>query len=283
MARYTGDISENVNFALKAEVARTFLDSKGIKYQMERSDKQLSPADVGDIGRPFTVHIECERAGHQSVAAVGNSSPFQVARSFSSSEVERADRLCKDSLSKKTVDAIIEACSIVIGSNSDGPKTEALLIRGAAYRIKHEYSNADQDFQAAMTWFRIAAKNGTALLWSTLLGFGHTVRDLLRVAISHEIGSRKQSPPATRKLRKSFNQGSAVNATGRAGYRNRFLTAAPRCAPLRTSSGSSRWRCGRLPMIWITPASQSLPSARRSERVGQKLEGKVIKASTATD
>jgi len=59
VARFTGDIPENVNFAIKAEVARTFLESKGIKYQMERSDKQLSPADVGDIGRPFTVHIEC--------------------------------------------------------------------------------------------------------------------------------------------------------------------------------------------------------------------------------
>jgi uncharacterized protein len=41
VARFTGDIPENVNFALKAEVARTFLDSKGVEYQMERSDKQL--------------------------------------------------------------------------------------------------------------------------------------------------------------------------------------------------------------------------------------------------
>jgi hypothetical protein len=65
VARFTGDIPENVNFAIKAEVARTFLDSKGIKYQMERSDKQLSPADVGDIGRPFTVHIECEQISTQ--------------------------------------------------------------------------------------------------------------------------------------------------------------------------------------------------------------------------
>ena len=30
IARFTGDIPQNVNFALKAEVARTFLDSKGI-------------------------------------------------------------------------------------------------------------------------------------------------------------------------------------------------------------------------------------------------------------
>jgi S1-C subfamily serine protease len=76
VARFTGDIPENVNFALKAEVARTFLDSKGIKYQMERSDKQLSPADVGDIGRPFTLLLCCgrEREGPVSSKPSGASS-----------------------------------------------------------------------------------------------------------------------------------------------------------------------------------------------------------------
>jgi hypothetical protein len=62
VARFTGDIPQNVNFALKAEVARTFLESKGIAYQTAHSDQQLSPADVGDIARPFTVRIECEQA-----------------------------------------------------------------------------------------------------------------------------------------------------------------------------------------------------------------------------
>jgi S1-C subfamily serine protease len=33
VARVTGDIPQNVNFAIKAEVARTFLDSKGIVYR----------------------------------------------------------------------------------------------------------------------------------------------------------------------------------------------------------------------------------------------------------
>ena len=55
-ARFTGDIPQNVNFALKAEVARTFLDSKGISYQTARSDRQLSPADVGAIARPFCAY-----------------------------------------------------------------------------------------------------------------------------------------------------------------------------------------------------------------------------------
>ena len=164
VARFTGDIPENVNFALKAEVARTFLDSKGIKYQMARSDKQLSPSDVGDIARPFTVHIECERASARPVAAVGSPSP---------SEGERTD-LCKDyvhpsSLSKKTVDAIIAACSIVIGSNSLRPKVaEAFLIRGAAYRINHEYSKANQDLSnAALSSY---ASDKTAGAAARLLG-----------------------------------------------------------------------------------------------------------------
>jgi hypothetical protein len=121
MARYTGDIAENVNFALKAEVARTFLDSKGIKYQMAPSDKQLSPADVGDIGRQFTVHIQCERTGPPPVAAVGSVNPSQ----------DQQTEPCKDyvhpsSLSKKTVDAIIEACSIVIGSTRRAPTAQSM-------------------------------------------------------------------------------------------------------------------------------------------------------------
>ena len=69
LARFTGDVAQNVNFALKAEVVRTFLDSKSIAYQTARSEQQLSPADLGDIARPFTVHIECEQAG--SAAAPG--------------------------------------------------------------------------------------------------------------------------------------------------------------------------------------------------------------------
>ena len=60
---YMGDVPQNVNFALKAEVARIFLDSKGIAYQTARSKQQLSPADVGQIAGPFTVHILCEQAG----------------------------------------------------------------------------------------------------------------------------------------------------------------------------------------------------------------------------
>jgi S1-C subfamily serine protease len=76
VARATGDIPQNVNFAIKAEVARTFLDSSGIIYRASRSEQLLSPADVGDIARPFTVYIECEQASSRS-AAVPTTPPSQ--------------------------------------------------------------------------------------------------------------------------------------------------------------------------------------------------------------
>ena len=75
VARFTGDIPQNVNFALKAEVARTFLDSKGIAYQTLRSEQQLSPADVGDIARPFTVHIKCQKVASRTAATTPTQQP----------------------------------------------------------------------------------------------------------------------------------------------------------------------------------------------------------------
>lgn len=56
-----GDIPQNVNFALKASVARQFLDTYGVRYETSISDVARSHADIGDIGRRVTVLIECWR------------------------------------------------------------------------------------------------------------------------------------------------------------------------------------------------------------------------------
>src|SRR5216684_2883553 len=77
IARFTGDIPQNVNFAIKAEVARAFLDSRGVKYQTGRSEQQLSTADVGDTARQFAAYIECRRASSHSVVT-GNPPPSKV-------------------------------------------------------------------------------------------------------------------------------------------------------------------------------------------------------------
>jgi hypothetical protein len=58
---YVGDIPQNVNFAIKSDVAKAFLASRGIKYETAGSEKQLSAADVADQARPFTAYVECRK------------------------------------------------------------------------------------------------------------------------------------------------------------------------------------------------------------------------------
>jgi len=56
----TGDIPQNVNFAIKDTVARSFLEAHGIPYvTAESGSAELSAADVADQARRFTVLVEC--------------------------------------------------------------------------------------------------------------------------------------------------------------------------------------------------------------------------------
>ena len=59
MAVVTGDIPQNVNFALKDSVARIFLDANQVNYKTEPSKKKLEPADIGEKAREFTLRLEC--------------------------------------------------------------------------------------------------------------------------------------------------------------------------------------------------------------------------------
>ena len=61
VARRTGAIPQNVNFALKADVARTFLESAGVPVETSGGGRELSVADIGDKARAFSVFIDCKR------------------------------------------------------------------------------------------------------------------------------------------------------------------------------------------------------------------------------
>ena len=61
IARQTGAIPQNINFALKADVARTFLEAAGIPVETSPGGRDLSVADIGDKARAFTVLIDCKR------------------------------------------------------------------------------------------------------------------------------------------------------------------------------------------------------------------------------
>ena len=54
-----GDIPQNINFAIQAWMAQTFLDSHAIEYRTEPSGAALGLADVASAARAFTVLVEC--------------------------------------------------------------------------------------------------------------------------------------------------------------------------------------------------------------------------------
>jgi len=59
VARAIGDIPQNVNFAINANVARAFLDANGVDYALAPSTTSLQAADVGERAKKFTVVVEC--------------------------------------------------------------------------------------------------------------------------------------------------------------------------------------------------------------------------------
>ena len=62
IAQATGDIPQNVNFAIGAGVARAFLDAENVPYETAPSEPTRMAADIAASARGFTVSIECWRA-----------------------------------------------------------------------------------------------------------------------------------------------------------------------------------------------------------------------------
>src|SRR5262249_29279821 len=71
---YTGDIPRHVDFAIKAEIAKTFLESHGLDYAAAASDRQMPLADVVDVVGAFTVLVGC-RGQPVPPPAAASSSP----------------------------------------------------------------------------------------------------------------------------------------------------------------------------------------------------------------
>jgi len=59
VARAIGDIPQNVNFAVNANVARAFLDANGVDYALVPSTTNLQAADIGERAKKFTVVVQC--------------------------------------------------------------------------------------------------------------------------------------------------------------------------------------------------------------------------------
>jgi S1-C subfamily serine protease len=58
-AKATGDIPENVNFAIKTGTVKDFLDNSAISYQAEQPAGQMKPEDIAIAARGYTVLLTC--------------------------------------------------------------------------------------------------------------------------------------------------------------------------------------------------------------------------------
>lgn len=58
-AKITGDIPQNVNFAINANVLRSFLDANSVEYDTASSDKVLLTTAIAEKAKGFTVLVEC--------------------------------------------------------------------------------------------------------------------------------------------------------------------------------------------------------------------------------
>ena len=58
-AKLTGDIPQNVNFAIKGALVRGFLDIHGVAYRRRPSNAKLAPERIAELARGFTVAVHC--------------------------------------------------------------------------------------------------------------------------------------------------------------------------------------------------------------------------------
>ena len=59
MAKATGSLPQNVNFAINGAVAKAFLDANSVEYEVASSGKRLETSDVGVQAKKFTLLLEC--------------------------------------------------------------------------------------------------------------------------------------------------------------------------------------------------------------------------------
>jgi S1-C subfamily serine protease len=59
VARYTGSIPENINFAIKTGAIRDFLDNSVVPYETSAPGAELKTADIATNARAYTLLISC--------------------------------------------------------------------------------------------------------------------------------------------------------------------------------------------------------------------------------
>ena len=67
--RATGNIPENINFAIKTGALRDFLDNSVVPYQISDAKDELKTADIARNARAFTFLISCKAKAKEKETA----------------------------------------------------------------------------------------------------------------------------------------------------------------------------------------------------------------------
>ncbi|WP_349631178.1 S1C family serine protease [Bradyrhizobium jicamae] len=67
-ARATGNIPENINFAIKTGALRDFLDNSAVPYRLAETQERKETADIAKAARAFTLLITCKVAEQSATA-----------------------------------------------------------------------------------------------------------------------------------------------------------------------------------------------------------------------
>ena len=59
LEKITGDVAQNVNFAIKPEMVRLFLDANSVKYLTGQSGPRLDGTELAQVARGFTFQVLC--------------------------------------------------------------------------------------------------------------------------------------------------------------------------------------------------------------------------------
>jgi S1-C subfamily serine protease len=66
VARITGDVPQNINFAIKTGAIRDFLDNSVVPYETAAPGPELKTADIATNARGYTLLISCTAAEHET-------------------------------------------------------------------------------------------------------------------------------------------------------------------------------------------------------------------------
>ena len=59
VAKMSGDVPQNVNFAVRGELAKTFLSRNMVDFDIQMSSNLIQSSDLAETASTYTVLIEC--------------------------------------------------------------------------------------------------------------------------------------------------------------------------------------------------------------------------------